>query len=169
MYKQFLLNSILKEMKLIRRISTLIPEDQLDFRPKEGMRSTLELLRYLSTIGTGMITWWNRTDGADLRTHFTELNTKTEHISTHNIMEAMDGQIALIQEIFDSFTEEDLYTKEVTLPSGAKSLLGEALLETSVKYLTAYKLQLFVNLKMSTDLKLGTPDLWRKIDLEEVI
>ncbi len=169
MYKQFLLNSITKEMKLIRRLSTLVPADQLDFRPKEGMRSTMELLHYLCRIGTGMVSYWERKDGADLRTHFAELNANVKEITLQQVAGEMDKQIELIQKLFSNFTEEDLCTKEVTYPWGEKALLGQALIETSIKYLTSYKLQLFVNLKMSTDLKLGTPDLWRKTELEEVI
>ncbi|MDZ4757638.1 MAG: hypothetical protein SGJ10_05805 [Bacteroidota bacterium] len=168
MQKEFLLNSITKEMKLIRRISTLVPQDQVDFRPKEGMRSTMELLHYLCRIGTGMISYWERTDGADPRTHFAELNVNVKEIILAQVPVEMDKQIALIEKLFSNFSEAELYTKEVTYPWGEKALLGQALIETSIKYLTSYKLQLFVNLKMSTDLKLGTPDLWRKTEIGEI-
>lgn len=52
MFKQYLLNSITKEMKIIRRLSTKIPADKLEFKLNDDTRSIQELLHYLSYIGT---------------------------------------------------------------------------------------------------------------------
>jgi hypothetical protein len=166
MNKQFLLNSILKEMKIIRRLSTKITSNNIDFRKKEGMRSNLELLQYLSQCGTGIILYWYRTDGSDFRTFYGALNEKTKSITLENFPAAMDDQIELITKLFDKITEEDLLRKEVDFPSGEKAMLAEGIIETSIKWLTAYKMQLFLALKLSTDEKLGTPDLWRKTEIE---
>ena len=168
MYKQFLLNSIIKEMKIVRRLSTKIPAEQVDFRPKENIRSTLELLQYLSSCGTGMIRYWYRTDGSDFKTFYGGLAIEGKNITRENFAAAMDAQIEMITNLFNNITEDDLENKEVDYPWGEKAKLGEAILETSIKWLTGYKMQLFLKLKLSTDEKLTTPDLWRKTELELV-
>lgn len=169
MYKQFLLNSIIKEMKLVRRLSTKIPADKLNFRPKENVRSSLELLQYLSTCGTGTIRYWYRTDDSDFKTFYSSLNIHAKTIvTTDDFINEMDKQIELIQILFNNITEEDLLNKEIDYPWGATAKLGEGIIETNIKWLTAYKLQLFLNIKLSSDEKLTTPDLWRKVELTEV-
>ena len=166
MYKQFLLNSIIKEMKIVRRLATKIPTDKYDFRKKEGMRSTTELLQYLSSCGTGMLLYWNRTDNSDFRTFYGALNEKSKSITPENFAAAMDAQIELVKKIFDNISENDLLTKEVELPGGEKAVLAEGIIETNIKWLTAYKMQLFLALKLTSEEKLTTGDLWRKTEIE---
>jgi len=168
MYKQFLLNSIIKEMKIIRRLSTKIPADKIDFRPKENIRSTLELLQYLSSCGTGMIRFWYRKDNSDLKTFFEAVYAHRKTITHSNFIAEMDSQIEMITNLFNGITDDDLLNKEVDYPWGEKALLGEAIIETSIKWLTAYKMQLFLKLKLSSEENLATPDLWRKTELETV-
>ena len=166
MYKQFLLNSIIKEMKIIRRLSTKIPADKIGFRKKDGMRSTLELLQYLSSCGTGTILYWYRTDGSDFKTFYAGLNEKSKTITPENFAAAMDAQIELVTKLFDNISEDDLLHKEIDYPWGDKGVLAEGIIETSIKWLTAYKMQLFLALKLSSEEKLVTPDLWRKTEIE---
>ncbi len=168
MFKQFLLNSIVKEMKIIRRLATKIPADQHEYRPKENMRSYKELLQYLSVCGTNSISYWYRKDTAvDFRTFVTEVAVNAQkNISPQNFVAAMDAQIELVTKLFEQISEEDLLNKEVDYPGGDKGKLGEAIIETSIKWLTAYKMQLFLKLKLSSDQELKTPDLWRKTELE---
>lgn len=163
--KSILLKSIVKEMMIVKRLATKIPHDQHDFRKKEGMRSTLELLQYLSGCGTGMIRYWYRTDGSDFKTFMGKLREDAVVITVDNFPQAMDAQIELITRLFDSITEEDLNSKEVDYPWGEKAPLGEAILETCLKWLVGYKMQLFLALKLSSAEALATPDLWRKTEL----
>lgn len=153
-------------MKIIRRLSTKIPADQINFRPKEGMRSSLELLQYLSSCGTGTIRYWYKTDDSDYKTFFAGLRTHTHTITHDNFIFEMNAQIELVKELFDNISEDDLLNKEVDYPWGEKALLGEAIIATNIKWLTAYKMQLFINLKLSSEEKLTTPDLWRTTELE---
>jgi len=166
MNKELLLNNIIKEMKIVRRLSTKIPADQIDFRPKEGMRSSLELLQYLSSCGTGTLRYWYRNEDSDFKTFFGGLRAHSQSITQGNFIPAMDAQIELATKLFDSITEDDLQNKIVDYPWGEKAPLGEAIIATCIKWLTAYKMQLFMNLKLSSEEKLGTPDLWRTTQLE---
>ncbi len=168
MYKQILLNSIIKEMKIVRRLSTKIPADQIDYRPKEGIRSTLELLQYISYSATGMLQYWYRKDDSEFRPFYALLTAHSKTVTHENFIAEMDSQIELVTKIFNEITEEDLFKKEVDYPWGEKALLGEAILETCVKWITGYKMQLFLKIKLSSEEKLTTPDLWRKTELEMI-
>ncbi len=166
MYKEFLLNSIVKDMKICRRLYTRIPADKMDYRPKEGVRSTIELLRYLSWCGTGMIKFWYHGNGADFKTFIGEITSPTKTMEPGQFITAMDEQIETVKALFAEISDEDLYTRQVNYPSGATGPLGEVLLETSVKWLAAYKMQLFLYLKYSTDQALVTADVWAKTELD---
>lgn len=169
MFKQFLLNSLVHEMKVIRRLATKIATNQADYRPKEGIRSINELLQYLSVCGTNTIAYWYRNDpSVDFRTFAGTRATKAKEITVQNFVAAMDEEIALVNKLFEKITEEELLTKEVDYPWGDKAKLGEAIINTSIKWLTGYKVQLFLKLKMSSDQELKTPDLWRNTELEKV-
>ncbi len=167
MYKQFLLNNIINEMKIVRRLSTKIPADQINFRPKENLRSNLELLQYLCLCGTMSLRYWYRKEATDFRTYFAKLNDATKSITHDQFIAEMDSQIELVKQLFENITEEELMQKEVDYPSGVTAKLGEAIIQTTIKWLTAYKMQLFVNIKLCTDEKLSTADLWRKTDLND--
>jgi len=167
MFKSFLENSITHDLKVIRRLITKIPADSLDFRPKEGIRSTLELLQYLSYSGTGNLKYWYRTDESDFRTFFTVLVENAKKLNTlDDFAKAFDEQIAQVPALFAAISDEDLTNKIVDYPWGATAPLAEAIINSSLKYLTAYKTQLFLNLKLTSEEKLTTPDLWRKTEIE---
>lgn len=168
LFKDMLLKSIIKEMRIVKRLATKIPADKHDFRKKEGMRSTLELLQYLSGCGTGMIRYWYRTDGSDFKTFMAGIRKPAEEITVANFPKVMDEQIDMITKLFANISEDDLLNKQIDYPWGETAVLAEGILETAVKWLTAYKMQLFLSLKLSSEEQLATPDLWRKTEIETV-
>ncbi len=161
--KEILRDSIIKELRLIKRLSTKIPVGQEQFRPKEGVRSIIELLQYLSGCGTGMLKFWY-SDETEPRPFLMKLRESAPIVTLENAEIIFENEIALVNELFDKMTEEDLTSKEVTYPWGAKDLLGVAIIETSIKWLTGYKMQLFLSIKMVSEEALTTPDLWRKTE-----
>jgi hypothetical protein len=166
MLKEQLLESLVKEMKICKRLSTKIPIDQLGFRPKEGLRSNLELLQYLSWCGSGMLLFWTQNEETDFRAYFGKITAKAKEMKATDFIAVMDGQIETVSSILNRFQDSDLDTFEITFPWGAKGKLGEGILETCIKWTTAYKLQLFLCLKLCSDQKLGTPDAWRLTEIE---
>ena len=159
MFKQYLLNSIIKEMKICKRLYTKIPMENMDFRPKETTRSILEILQYLSFIGTCMLKYWAQEDEPNFGKFFKNLSVAAGNLSPAEFLTTMDDQIKTANTLFSQISETDLYDKQVMCPWGL-TVLGEAILETEIKWLAAYKLQLFFYLKLSTDQSLGTPDAW---------
>jgi hypothetical protein len=165
MYKQHLLNNIEKEINICRRLYTKVPPDQINFRPKEGVRSTMEILQYLCIIGGAMLSYWLKEDDTDFNTFFGNASTASKTIQCEHFLTLMDEQMATIKNLFNQISEEDLFHKEITYPWGGTAPLGEGIIGTSIKFLAAYKLQLFSYIKLSTDQKLGTADAWMLTDL----
>ncbi len=160
MYKEHLQNAIVKEMNICKRLFTKIPQDKMDFRPKEGIRSILELLQYLSFIGTGMPNYWLNGNDGDFGAAFGKMAAAAREMAPDQFLSTMDKQIEMTKNLFDQITEEDLFQKIVTYPWNEKAELGEAIISTSIKWLAAYRLQLFSLIKLCTDQKLGTADAW---------
>jgi hypothetical protein len=165
MYKQHLLNNIEKEINICLRLYTKIPHGKMDFRPKEGLRSILELLRYLSIVGAVMPAYWLKKDDTDFDTFFGTIDKASRTIPYEQFPTAMDEQLATLRDLFNQISEDDLINKEVIYPWGGKAPMGEAIIATTIKFLTGYKLQLFLFIKLCDDQKLGTADAWFKDDL----
>ena len=165
MYKQHLLNNIEKEINICRRLYTKITKGKENFRPKEGLRSILELLQYLTIVGSAMPRYWLKKDDSDFNTFFDAINTAAKTMPYEQFLTAMDEQKAIIRDLLNQISEEDLINKEVIYPWGGTAAWGEAIIATSIKFLTGYKLQLFLFIKLCDDQKLATPDAWFVSDL----
>lgn len=163
MLKEILQESIIKELRLIKRLSSKISAGTEDFRPKENVRSIIELLQYLSGCGTGMIQF-GLSGETEARPFLLKLRENAPKVTLENAPSIFDAQIDLVNKLFDSITEEDLLTKTVTYPWGTTDSFGKVILETSIKWLTGYKMQLFIYLKQVSHEALSTPDLWRKME-----
>jgi hypothetical protein len=165
MYKQHLTDCIGKEIKICKRLYTKIPQDQMHFTPKEGMRTILELLQYLSMIGIATLDYWIQQQEKPFGQYFGEKTAVSKQLTPEMFLAAMDEQMNDIHEVFSKISEEDLYQKEITYPWGAKGPLGEGIINTTIKFLAAYKLQLFISIKLCSDQQLGTADAWVLTDL----
>lgn len=160
MYKQQLLNNIEKEINICRRLYTKIPPGKMDFRPKEGLRSISELLQYLGIVGSALPYYWLKKPGTDFFALFGEIDKVAKTMPHERFPAVMDEQMATIKELFKEISEDDLMNKEIEYPWGGKAPMGEAIMATSIKFLTGYKLQLFSLIKLCDDQKLGTADAW---------
>jgi hypothetical protein len=166
MYKQHLLNNIVDEMKICRRLYTKIPPDKMDFRPKAGMRSIHELLQYIGLVGTALPNYWLNESETDFYASFAIAEAASKKVPHEQFLSVMSDQIEAIQTLFDQISEDDLMNKEVKYPWGGKAPFGEAIVATSVKFLTGYKLQLFLLIRMCTNQNLKTPDAWFITELD---
>lgn len=161
MYKQHLLNNIEKELNIIRRLYTKLPTDQMNYSPGEGVRTTLELLQYLSIAGTIMPDYWLKEAGTDFGAFYGTKVAASKTMPHEQFLRMMDEQVIIARKLFEEVSEENLLHKEVTYPwNGVKAPLGEAIIATSVKWLAAYKLQLFLYIKLCSDKQLATADAW---------
>jgi hypothetical protein len=161
MYKEHLLNNIEKEINICRRLYTKLPPDQMNYTPGEGVRTNLELLQYLSIAPTLTLNYWLKEGDTDFGIYYGAKITASKTMPHEQFIIAMDEQIVIIRELLSEVSEDDLLNKEITYPwNGVKAPLGEAIIATSIKWLAAYKLQLFLCIKLCGGKQLATADAW---------
>lgn len=158
-YKQDLLNVIEKEIGVIKALHSKITPEILSFTPLEGMRTTEQLLQYLSWCSSATISYYLLEDKSKANEIFTKVYEDSKSVSYENFKERMDGELMKIKELFREFSEEDLNKKEVLLPWQQPMILGQALMETIIKWLSGYKMQLYLYMKQN-GIKLDTGDCW---------
>jgi len=166
MYKQHLLNNIEKEINICRRLYTKLSADHMNYSPGEGVRSALELLQYLGVAGTIMPGYWLKGGDTDFGTFYGATIAASKTMAHEQFLRVMDEQVVIARNLLDEVNEDDLLQKEVIYPwSGVKAPLGEAIMATSIKWLAAYKLQLFLYIKLCGSKQLSTADAWVLTDV----
>lgn len=162
MYKHQLLQNLQREIFLLKQLAAFIEPRDLDFRPAEKMRSTHELMQYLSTIGATMLRWFVLNDLTP--DEWTKIREYRKTLTLDNFKERLDEQMADILRYMEMIPEEDLLKKEVELPSKEKMVLGTAIVNAPIKWLAAYRLQLFTYLKMNGRSELSTREAWTLLE-----
>ncbi len=158
MYKEHLLLNMSRELMLLKQLGTFIKEEDLQYRPHEKVRSTYELMQYLSTIGSYMMRWLVKDDITDeVRAEIREYRST---LSIQNFSERIDRQWEEIQSYMALISEEDLLLKQATLPTKEKMALGAAIIHAPIKWLSAYRMELFLYLKMNGHTDLSTREAW---------
>lgn len=158
MYKQHLIQNLQREIFLIKQLAPFIEEKDLDFRPAEKMRSTLELMQYLSGVGATMLRWFLKNDLTP--EEWVKIREQRKTLTRENFKERLDQQMEEILMYMNSITEDDLNKMEVELPSKEKMVLGTAIINAPIKWLAAYRYQLFTYLKMNGRPELSTKEAW---------
>lgn len=158
MHKQHLLKNIHREIILLKQLAPLIKESDLEFRPAEKVRSTYELMQYLSGIGGTMFRWFLVNDITPEERK--KIGDYRATLTIENFSERLDEQWEIIQNYMADVTDEQLNTMEVELPWKEKMPLSQAIIAAPIKWLSSYRLQLFFYLKLNGRPEIGTKDAW---------
>lgn len=158
--KQQLASSIATECDIAVHLFGKLGPDSYDYRPSPGQRNTTELLQYLSMCGIGGIRWLEQGRPKVWKEHV----AKAADLPPAKFVEAMQQQKAEIAEFFTRTDASVLATREATMPTGDKMPLGAAIMNGPLKWLTAYKLQLFLYAKATGATEIGTANAWAGID-----
>lgn len=160
-----LLRSALHEIDVAKFLATKIPQDKVDWKPSETQRSVTELLQYLSRCGISAFESLcaPKEARAEIGQRYRE---ESASVTLANFEEAMDRQATRLWEAMDPLSDEDLQ-RQVTLPWGQPATVGECFLTTAVKFLTAYRMQLFLYMKQMGMTDLGTLQSWVGVDTPE--
>ena len=160
-YKESLINCMEQEINVAKTLYTKLPKDSLDFSPGEKMRTTLEVLRYLTWCASSTVNFYmiQETDPEKANSNYADYYNRAKDMKPGEFPQKMDEQFAEIKTLLAPLSDEDLLNKKVTLPWNIEKPLGEALMETALKWLTAYKMQLFLYAKMGNP-ELNTIDCW---------
>ena len=158
MYKKQLLDNIHREILLLKQLTQHIEPEYLDYKPTEKSRTTHELMQYLATIGTVIIRRFTKNDiTPEIREKIRE-HAATLTIASFN--ERLDAQWEEIKTLMHDVSDEDLLHKEIEMPWKEKMMLGTGIMNTAVKWLATYRMQLFLYLKMSGKHEIVTKDAW---------
>jgi hypothetical protein len=151
------LDTVLRELHIIRHLSTKIPADAYDFRPSQNQRSMLELLRYLSVCGSASLHVMLHDSDWKLWKPYTE---SAVAMTPEEFTAALDKQETAIIQMVTAIPEEDFFNREVKNPMGVVMPLGAGLISMTLSWLTAYRMQLFLYLKQCGVAEIGTSNCW---------
>jgi len=154
--KNDLLAAILNECKVCAHLFTKIPDGGLEYRPTPGQRSTLELLRYLSFCGIGAA----RTMVTGTWDEYKALEARAAEMAPEEFPAAMERQQSELSACFAEISDEDFAKKEATLPWGNTVKLGRALMDLSLLWMCAYRMQLFLYAKAAGNDQINTANCW---------
>lgn len=158
-HKQQILNTLQKETAICKRLFSMIPVEMYSYSPYTGMRTTLELLQYLSWNAVSCVENFMETDPEKQKGNYIRNRDHGISMKAEEFPARMDEQMFRINSLLQNVSDEELLSREVILPWEEPMLLGEALIETTVKWLTGYKMQLFLYMKMN-GMDIDTGDCW---------
>lgn len=144
------------ETRILKHLHGKLSSAHAGYRPSPQQRSTLELLRYLSMCGTAAA----RAMVDNGWTAYAAIKERADGMTFEQFPEALDRQSAEIRAILGDLTEADLSDRTATYPTGEVLPLGFALVMSVARWLTAYRMQLFLYAKATDAPDLNTANLW---------
>lgn len=151
-----------KEVRLLLHLTTKIDADMLDYRPTPKQRSTIELLRYLTTSAPGLISY---AKGQPM-----DAEAIAEVTRVANARD-FDETVAALAKLPDVYAEQladlsdDDLRGEIMWVDGSQISRGLFLVNYVFGQYTAYRLQLFLYLKACGRQELNTMNLWLGADV----
>jgi len=158
--KSELITSLQNEVRILLHLASKIDREQLDYRPSPKQRSTIELLKYLTAMGPGLVqaakagafdtvAWTAATKAAEAR----DFDQTVAAIAAHS-----DTYATLLGEMSDAD-----FRGEVEM-FGSKTTRGAFIVNLVLCGCAAYRTQLFLYLKACGRDELGTMNLWAGMD-----
>jgi len=160
--KQNFIDSIVNDARIIKHLAEKLPVDSINFRPTASQRTVGELLQYLSYIAS--TTAQVILDG-DMSI-YGPASESAKAITIENFSSVMDAELEKFKMTMDRYSEEDLNT-EINMYNQGQKTRGVYLVDTVLRWYAAYKLQLFMYLKLLGHEQLGTMNLWAGMDAPE--
>lgn len=149
-----LCRSMVRECDLCLHLATKVPPGGMDFRFSPTQRSTLELLRYLSFIGTAVC----RTAVAGNWSPYEALEKEAAALAASDVPAALEREKEAIRAFFANVTDADV-ERTFTQPWGESMRVGQAILTLGYASLVAYRMQLFLHAK-AAGAKIDTANCW---------
>lgn len=158
--KAELIGSLQNEVRILLHLCTKVDRDRLDYRPTAGQRSTLELLRYLSFMGTTM------TDAIRNGAFDTDAWTAAEKAASARDFDQAVDAIAAMSDVFahQLGAMDDADFRETLEMFGRSGTKGSFLVNSVLSGYAAYRTQLFLYLKACGREELNTMNLWAGMD-----
>ena len=151
-----------KEVRLLLHLTTKIEPDMLDYRPTPKQRSTLELLRYLTTSGPALIGYAKgQPMDADAIAEVTRAANARNFDETVAALAALSD---LYPQLLADMSDDD-FRGEIMWVDGNQISRGQFLVNYVFGQAAQYRLQLFLYLKACGREELNTMNLWIGADV----
>lgn len=160
--KSLFLDSFAHEAAICKHLHGKLDGDLAAYRPQDGMRSTIELLRYLARCGTATAHGVVR-GSWDVEAIFAE----AAEMELGEFPEFLDRQSEEVADLLSEISDQDFGERMAMVPWRVEMPISRALVETTLKFMTAYRMQLFLYAKQSGVEKLGTSNCWFAMDIPE--
>ena len=158
--KEELIGSLQNEVRILQHLCSKIEPSMIDYRPTPKQRSTVELLRYLTNMGPGLVeaaikgsfdpaAWTERTKAAEAR----DFKQTVAALATH-----ADAYAALLGPVTDAQLRETINM------FGTPMSRGSFLVNLVLSGCAAYRTQIFLYLKACGRDELTTANLWGGAD-----
>jgi hypothetical protein len=158
--KSELIGSLQNEVRILLHLAGKIDPTHLDYRPTPKQRSTLELLRYLSIMGPGLVKA-AKAGGFDPAA-WTVAQAEAEARDFEQTVAAIAAQSDEYARLLADLSDEDLRA-EIEM-FGRKPTRGSFIVNLVLCGCAAYRTQLFLYLKACGREELNTMNLWAGID-----
>ncbi len=155
-------SAISAECAVLRHLAGKVRDTALDWRPSPDQRSVQETMQYLAFCGIGPARALLAGDWSGIG----PLSESFAGIGPAGFHEAIVGQERELHALLDGLGPGELESRQVKLPWDPDNTVpfGHALYTTSLRFLTAYRMQLFLFLKASGQKNMGFHDAWLGMD-----
>lgn len=156
--KEEVWNSFANDFRIIKHLAEKVHVDTHGYKPTEKQRTMLELMQYMSIMGSGILNTVLMGDGNT----FASYVEQSKSVMGENFIQKMNEQETEMKETFMKFDDAEL-AKELSLwgMTGPKSMFVLNL----IKIVASYKMQLFLYVKASGQHGIGTSNLWAGMDM----
>ncbi len=160
--KEQLIDSIVKELLIIKHLAGKLTQGDLSYRPTEKQRSMQELLEYLAYIFSSSVSVIISGDRGGYEAGKKEVGI----VTLENFTSLMEKQIEKVRESILGITDDELNTSIDVYGVDTRAL---HLFNKTLKWSVAYKMQLFLYMKSAGHTELVTANLWRGSDPEVTV
>jgi hypothetical protein len=160
--KKSFIENVLWEIGIIKHLAGKVTAQNLEYKPTEKQRTTIELLGYLA-VGPGTSLQVIK-DGDT--SHYKNSREEQQKVTLKNFNEMIDKEGLEIKTALEAMTDDELNEEIDLWKSGKTQARSEYLLHLILESLVAYKMQLFLYLKSSGNEHLNTQNLWHGKDSE---
>jgi hypothetical protein len=158
--KPELIGALQHEVRILLHLTTKIDRSMLDYRPTPKQRSTLELLKYLTNMGPGLIQ--AAKTGAFDRERWMESEKIAQARDFEQTVAAIAEHAQIYPALLADWSDADFRT-EIEM-FGNKTTRGAFIVNMVLAGCAAYRTQLFCYLKACGRDELSTMNLWAGMD-----
>lgn len=160
--KSELIGALKHEVNILLHLAGKLDPTTLDYRPTPKQRSALELLKYMSIMGPGLVEVALSKSGAFDPAVWTVNDKAAAARDFNQTLAAIAAQSELYERLLADVP--DATFREEIAPFGNKTTRGAFIVNLVLGGCAAYRTQLFVYLKACGREELGTMNLWAGTD-----